>query len=281
MRAEMVAPLLRGEHLVGWIGVGGGYPGGYLTADTAAALLAVGNQAVASLGRIAAVEEARRRQALAAVGEMAAGLAHEVRNPVGAIRGAAQVLAAEREPGRAAEMLEVIEEETGRLGRVVGDFLDYARPDSPRREPVDLAGLLRSCLRSAEAAGLGLRAEVRVAPGTPPVLGDPDQLGRALNNLVRNAREAAGPDGSLRTELRPHGRHDVALRLEDDGPGIPPEVMSRLFQPFHTSKAGGTGLGLALAHRIIEAHGGSIRAEGRPGQGAAFTIILPAAKETA
>jgi signal transduction histidine kinase len=276
---ELVVPLLSRERLAGWLAVGGGRSEGYLTSEAAAGLMAVGHQAVASMERVEALEEARRGQSLAALGEMAAGLAHEVRNPVGAIRGAAQVLALEREPARSAEMIEVIEQETGRLGRVVGEFLDYARPAEPRRESVDLEALTRECLRNAEAGGRGLDAELSVATGTPAALGDRDQLQRALDNLIRNAREAAGEEGSLRIELRPARDGQVALRLEDDGPGIEPDELSRLFRPFHTTKAGGTGLGLALVHRVVEAHGGTIRAEGRPGLGAAFTLFLPAAEE--
>jgi signal transduction histidine kinase len=277
--AELMAPLFRGDRLAGWISVGGGGSEQYLTSEVAAALLAVGNQAEGSLERIEALQAAKRHEALAAVGEMAAGLAHEIRNPIGALRGAAQVLASGPVPGRAREMFEVIQEETGRLDRVVGEFLDYARPAAPRREPVDLGELVRRVLRSAEAAGLGLRAEVRVGENAPRALGDPDQLQRAFGNLVRNALEAAGPDGLLRVEVAPDGGGRVSVRFEDSGPGIPPEQIPRLFRPFHTTKPGGTGLGLALVHRVVEGHGGEVRVEGRPGLGAAFTIALPAEQE--
>ena len=182
----------------------------------------------------------------------------------------------ETDPRRSREMLEVIEEETARLGRVVGEFLDYARPSTRRREPVDLADLAHSALRSAEAAGQGLKAMMRVADGTPPAAGDPDQLRRAVGNLLRNAREAAGPLGSVRIEITPEGSDRVAIRIEDNGPGISAEALPRLFQPFFTTRPGGTGLGLALVHRLVEAHGGEVRVEARPAEGAAFTIVLPA-----
>ena len=274
--SELAVPIVRGARLAGWIEIGGGLPERYLKAEVATAFLAVGNQAVASLERIQAEEVAKRREALAAVGEMAAGLAHEVRNPLGAIHGAVQVLLTETDTRRAREMLEVIQEETARLGRVVGEFLDYARPSTRRREAVDLADLARSALRSAEAAGQGVRATVRVADGTPPAAGDPDQLQRAVGNILRNAREAAGPGGSIRVDVAPEGSDRVAIRIEDDGPGIPTEALPRLFQPFYTTKPGGTGLGLALVHRLIEAHGGEVRVDARPDLGAAFTLILPA-----
>jgi len=276
--SELAIPIVRGARLAAWIEIGGGLPERYLKAEVATAFLAVGNQAVASLERLQAEEEARRRRALAAVGEMAAGLAHEVRNPLGAIQGAAQVLMTETDPRRAREMLEVIEEETSRLGRVVGEFLDYARPATQRREPVDLAELARLALRSAEAAGQGLKASVRVADGAPPAAGDPDQLQRAIGNLLQNARKATGPGGSVRIDVAPEGSDRVAIRIEDDGPGISAEALPRLFQPFFTTHPGGTGLGLALVHRLIEEHGGEVRVESGPGRGASFTLVLPAAR---
>lgn len=274
--SDLIVPLLRDDSLTGWIGIGG-LAARYVTAELAAAFLAVGNQTVASLERIKAVEQARRREALALVGEMAAGLAHEVRNPVGAVRGAAEVLASESDPVRAREMLEVILEETARLGRVVGEFLDYARPLSPRRELVHLPDLVRRVLQPPGVSEGSGRTDLFVSPDTPPALGDPDQLRCAVENLLRNAREAAGPRGLLRVEMGPHAPDRVALRIEDNGPGIPPEEIPRLFQPFHTTKQRGTGLGLALVHRVVEAHGGEIQVEGRPGVGAVFTVLLPAA----
>jgi signal transduction histidine kinase len=276
LEVELLVPLSRDRRLVGWIGVGGGFPDQYLRVEIAAALLAVGNQVVASLERLQVIEQARRREALAAVGEMAAGLAHEVRNPLGAIQGAAQVLTAETDPVRARDMMEVIQEETARLGRVVGDFLDYARAGGRRRESVDLGDLARRVLRSSEAAGDGLQGIVRVAPGTPLAAGDPDQLQRAVGNIVRNACEAAGPGGRLTVDVAPEGDHRVSMRFEDNGPGIPPDVLPRLFLPFFTTRPGGTGLGLALVHRVMEAQGGEVRVDSRPGRGAIFTLVLPA-----
>jgi len=276
LEIELAVPLHREGKLAGWIGLGGGVPERYLKDEVATALLALGSQAVASLERLEALSEARRRESLAVVGEMAAGLAHEIRNPVGAIQGAAQVLRDERDAGRAREMLEVIEEETARLGRVVGEFLDYARPDSQRREPVDLAELVRRTLRSSEAGGASIRASIHVEPEAPRSVGDPDQLLRAMSNIVRNAREAAGAEGLLKIKIAREGEGRVAIRFEDDGPGIPPDRVPDLFKPFQTTKRGGTGLGLALVHRVVEAHGGCVLVEGRPGRGAAFTLVLPA-----
>jgi signal transduction histidine kinase len=274
--ADLVVPLLGGGALSGWIAVSG-LPEEHVTAEVGAAFMAVAHQASANLERMAALEVARRREALAAVGEMAAGLAHEVRNPLAAIRGAVQVMAAAPDPERRREMIQVAEEETERLARVVGEFLDYARPGVTRREPVDLGEIARRVLRASDVAGRGLVADVRVAPGAPPALADPDQVERAFRNLVQNAADAAGPSGRLRIEILPGEAGAVAARFEDDGPGIAAEIMPKLFQPFCTGKPGGVGLGLALVHRVAEAHGGSVAVEPPRGRGACFVLTLPAA----
>ena len=273
--AHLLVPVFDGRRLSGWIAIAGALAPRYATAEVATALLAVGNQVLTSLERVEALEMAQRRKALAAVGELAAGLAHEVRNPVAAIRGAAQAMGPEATDRQHDEMLEVIEQESERLGRFVGEFLDYARPASPRRDAVDPAALFARCLQGQRLAGRKIEAEVSILEPAPPVLGDPDQLRRVLDNLLQNAWEAGG-DG-VRVRLEVHAAEDgrVAVRFEDNGPGIPDEELKRLFRPFHTTKDGGTGLGLALVHRIVEAHGGEIRVESPPGSGAAFDFVFP------
>ncbi len=274
---QLIAPLFSGDRLRGWTGLGGKLPERLLTAEVATAFLAVSHQAASELERFETLEIAKRQAALATVGELAAGLAHEVRNPVAAIRGAAQAMGPAATPDQRGEMLEVIEEETERLGRVVGEFLDYANPGMPRRESVDLAELIRRVLKSQELAGRSLEARLHSDSEAPRALGDPDQLYRVFENLVRNASEAAGDGCRLNVEIHAENRNRVAIRLDDNGPGIPPDQMHRLFQPFFTTRSGGTGLGLALIHRIVEAHGGEVHVDGRPGLGAVFTVILPAA----
>ncbi len=271
----LVVPFFTRDRMVGWIEVDDSLPESHLTAELAAAFLAVGNQAMASLERIAAFDRNRRRQSLAAIGELAAGLAHEVRNPVAAIRGAAQALTPEATPEQREEMLEVIEEESARLDRVVGDFLSYARPSPPQREPVDMQELVRRSLKGLELSGRRLVTDVHADAEAPLVEGDSDQLQQVVDNLVRNAWEAAGEDGQLHVEIYPEEKHHLAVRFEDSGPGVPEEDVARLFQPFFTTKRGGTGLGLALTHRIVTAHDGEIRVHDRPGGGAVFTVVLP------
>ena len=275
----LIVPLLGEEGLAGWAVLTGGKPQAYLTARAALALSAVAHQALAGIERARAVEESRRRKTLAAVGEMAAGLAHEVRNPLGTIHGAVQVIETDPSGSRQREMLEIIREETGRLGRVVGEFLDYARPDAVPRGDLDLNELVRSVLRSAQTGAATARVVVEAKPAGAVVRGNPDQLFRALLNVVRNGLEAAGPEGTVTVRTWEEGPA-FAISVEDDGPGIPEEEVARLCQPFHTTKPGGTGLGLALTHRILEAHGGALRVERRAGGGSVFTLLLPRAPVT-
>jgi signal transduction histidine kinase len=276
--AQLLVPIFDGRRLAGWIALGGALARQYATEEVATALLAVGNQALASLERVEAIEVAQRRRALAAVGELAAGLAHEVRNPVAAIRGAAQAMGPGATERQRDEMRDVIEEETERLGRFVGEFLDYARPGSPRRETIDPATLFARCLQAQRLAGRHIEAEVSILEPAPHVAGDPDQLSRVLDNLLQNAWEAGGDGVRVRLEVHASEGGRVTVRFEDNGPGVADEEQSRLFRPFHTTKERGTGLGLALVHRIVEAHGGEIRVDSPPGAGAAFTLVLPSAE---
>jgi len=278
---HLLVPIFDDGRLCGWIAIGGGLAPRYATADLATALLAVGSQALASLERVEALETAQRRKALAAVGELAAGLAHEVRNPVAAILGAAQAMAPEATDRQREEMRDVIEEESKRLGRFVGEFLDYARPASPRREAVDPAELFARCLQGQRLAGHKIDAELSILEPAPHVAGDPDQLRRVLDNLLQNAWEAGGDGVRVKLEIHAAEGGRVTVRFEDNGPGIPGDELKRLFRPFHTTKDGGTGLGLALVHRIVEAHGGKIRVESPPGSGAAFTLVLPTGNDDA
>ena len=277
---KLVAPFYLRDRMGGWIALGGDVPDQNLTAQLAGDFMLVANQAAAALNRIEALEIARRKQALADVGELAAGLAHEVRNPVAAIRGAAQAMGPASTKDQRDEMLEVIEEETERLGRVVGDFLGYARPGLPERRAIDLAAMIRRVAQSLELAGQRLEIQLNENGPVDAALGDPDQLHRVFENLIRNAWEATGDGGRLRVDLSNVKNSRIAARLEDNGPGISATNVRQLFKPFYTAKPGGTGLGLALAHRIVEAHQGEISVEGRPGIGAAFTVILPAAGES-
>ncbi|WP_146158113.1 sensor histidine kinase [Enhygromyxa salina] len=264
------------------------------------------SQAAVTLQNSAVWEQRKERERLAALGEMAAGLAHEIRNPLGAIKGAVQVV----EPGLVnaddltREFLGVIVEEVDRLNRVVTQFLGYSRPYSGEMQALDLTEVVRATLRllpsdrigrvwvdfrafvehsrelpAAEASHANLTLEAHA----PAVRGDPEALRQVLHNLVLNALDATeeqSPPGKVWIELehRVRGLPDtdaVAITVRDDGPGLSTATMSNLFVPFHTTKSGGTGLGLPISQRIVENHRGMIEVSNNPDAGASFTVLLP------
>lgn len=246
-------------------------------------------QAATTIQNSAVYEGRKERERLAALGEMAAGLAHEIRNPLGAIKGAVLVM----EPARKdldpsiREFLDVIVEEVDRLNRVVVQFLTYSRPFKGEMVPVDLARVVGATLRLLPEER---RARVHVVEGDPDlprVRGDADALRQVLHNLVLNALDAiAGvPEGrvEVRLSLRRRGllRADaVALDVEDNGPGLTHQTLTNLFVPFHTTKSGGTGLGLPISQRIVEHHQGAIEVGEASLGGAKFTVLLPAAEKS-
>ena len=237
-------------------------------------------------------ERVKERDRLAALGEMAAGLAHEIRNPLGAIKGAAQLLiTADGKPAAgadSAEFLEIIVEEANRLNNVVTKFLDYARAERPGREgasKVDLNAVVRKTeqlLRQEVAKNVDLR--VRVDEQLPQVAGDPESLMQVFLNLGQNAMQAM-PDGGTLEILTTRRRRSrlgygqfAEVRFRDTGIGIPRDKLKKLFIPFYTTKQKGTGLGLAIPHRIINQHGGTIEVRSAIGQGSTFSVFLPAAE---
>ncbi|MCS6913187.1 MAG: ATP-binding protein [Myxococcales bacterium] len=238
-------------------------------------------------------ERMKERDRLAALGEMAAGLAHEIRNPLGAIKGAAELVAprpGEKLPEDAADFLQIIVEETRRLNRVVSQFLDYARPLRGELVLVDVNEVVRRTLLllpQEARGGQNPPAEIQLAlmPDLPPVRGDPEQLRQVFLNLALNALQAleAGPCApgesprlTISTAQR-RGRNgmQVEVRFADNGPGIAPSTRKSLFIPFFTTRERGTGLGLPISQRIVEHHGGTIEVRSRLGQGATFTVVLP------
>jgi two-component system, NtrC family, nitrogen regulation sensor histidine kinase GlnL len=250
---------------------------------------------VRDLSRLRQLEsEVRRGETLAAAGRMAVGVAHEIRNPLGAIRGAVQLLARElsAEP-RFTEYTDVLLKEVDRVNRIIESLLDLGRPVQVRRVPLNLYQMLeRVVLLTEESArGAGVTVVRRYDPSLPPILGDEDRLLQVFHNLVRNAIEAMKPGGRLtlttRVSLNPlYGKMDlgggqrtmVEVALKDDGAGIPVAVRSRIFDPFFTTKERGLGLGLALCHRILEEHRGTIHVESEEGRGTTVTCFLPIAK---
>jgi signal transduction histidine kinase len=244
-------------------------------------------------------ERMKERDRLAALGQMAAGLAHEIRNPLGSIKGAAQFLqpgslAEGRESGRegtregTGEFLDIIVEEVNRLNKIVSQFLDYARPYRGEQKPLEVADVLRKTLalltkETEEHARVDIVTDF--AERLPPVRADAEQLLQVFLNLSLNALQAIAGSGRpgrllISTGLRRATRRGAAAaffeaRFRDTGVGIPPGDLKNLFIPFFTTKDKGTGLGLPISQRIIENHGGTIEVRSQPGEGATFTVLLP------
>lgn len=227
-------------------------------------------------------EQLRRAERLSALGELSAVLAHEIRNPLGSIRGTAEILRDDFRPGdRKYEFLEILLKETDRLNGVVEDFLGLARPVQVERETCDLMAELREvvALASREASAAGVRLEL-VERELPAVRGDREKLRQVFLNLILNGVQASPRGGSLTIAAallpaRDESPAAVELFFADSGQGIPAEILPRIFEPFFTTKDGGTGLGLAIAQKIIESHGGSIAVTSEPGRGTTFTVRLP------
>jgi two-component system sensor histidine kinase HydH len=231
-------------------------------------------------------ERMKERDRLAALGQMAAGLAHEIRNPLGSIKGAAQYLqpiGSQLPDASTKEFLDIIVEEVNRLNKIVSQFLDYARPYRGDQTPLDVNDVVRKTLHLLEKED-GAKVEIssNLVEGLPPVRADAEQLRQVFLNLAINALQAMPHGGRLQvsTSLRRSTRRGAAaafleVRFRDTGIGIPPGDLRNLFIPFFTTKEKGTGLGLPISQRIIENHGGTIEPRSQPGVGATFTVLLP------
>jgi len=226
--------------------------------------------------------ELARRERLAALGEMAAGVAHEIRNPLGGIGLFASLL--ERDLADRPEQLEIsrkIGEGVHNLEAIVGDILAFAGGAEPSMQKARLADILDSALTQSAHQAEALNAEIDVDLRLTQVelRCDSGQIERALLNLVRNALDAVGKNGRvwIRSGESRSGDGRVAIVIEDNGPGIPQDQLHKVFNPFFTTKDNGTGLGLAIVHRIAEAHDGAVLAGHCKGGGAAFVMFLPRA----
>lgn len=221
-------------------------------------------------------EDLKRTDRLASLGALSAQLAHEIRNPLAAMRGSAQLLAQEQSTDAVVQKLTgILTREADRLARLVEDFLRFARPPEPQRRPVALDALLSETVEMLRADPMAreVMMEVRAPEAlTAPV--DPDQLRQVLINLVRNGFQAAGPRGTVRVALA-RAEKEAQIRVWDSAGSITEEMMGHLFEPFFTTRNGGTGLGLSTAHSIIRAHGGSIRVTSHPADGTEFLVGLP------
>ena len=297
MRAGVTIPLVAGQRVVGFFCLLDDRVPEAFASDELAAMLQVGEQAAITIENSRLYERMKERDRLAALGEMAAGLAHEIRNPLGAIKGAAQYLdpASLREGD--AEILQIIVEEVNRLDGVVAQFLDYSRPMSPgateKLTSTDLNDVLARTVKLIEGSlPPNVRLELSLEPELPRILGDAEQLKQVFINLALNAVQAMPDGGRLAVRTRRprqpldlglsdssprYAADQVVVRFADTGAGIPEEAKDRIFIPFYTTKSKGTSLGLAISQRIVKAHGGSIEVQSRLGEGSEFILRFPSA----
>jgi signal transduction histidine kinase len=226
--------------------------------------------------------ELETSERLSALTRITAGVAHEVKNPLNSMRLWLENLKENLPPGNevSTQAVRVLDSEIDRLDRVVKRFLDFTKPVEMRVEEVSLAPLLIRIVEVAQPQidRAKLKVDMRLAEGVPPVRGDSELLRQAVLNLVLNAVQAMPDGGRLTVSLERRG-DDAHVMVADTGKGIPPEHRSRIFQLFFTTRKGGSGLGLATTFRIVQLHNGSIDFVSEPGQGTAFRIELPLARE--
>ena len=222
--------------------------------------------------------EVRLKEKLAAVGELAAAIAHEIRNPLASISGSVQVLSATAPLGSSERrLMEIVVSESHRLSSILEDFLKYVRPREQALETIDAAGALRdvvTLLVHSDELSPGHAVALRQEPESVMLRADPGQLRQVFWNLLRNAVAAMPEGGRLSLEARLDGK-EWCVTFADEGKGMAPEERERLFTPFAHAVPGGTGLGLAIVYRIVEEHGGRIGVRSAPGEGTAITLRLP------
>ncbi|MGA8767163.1 MAG: ATP-binding protein [Candidatus Acidiferrales bacterium] len=238
-----------------------------------------------------AEDDARRSERLAALGQMSAGLAHEIRNPLGVIKGSAEMLVQKLKDAQplASELAGYISSEVNRINTLVARFLDFARPSNLDLRPVQIAGILDRALESVQSQlpDVKVRVERHYAAGVPDILVDEQLCESVFANLIQNAYQAMsaprGGDGDggervLRLSVAretSNGRSGARVTVEDTGPGVPAEMREQIFNPFYTSKKDGVGLGLAIVAKIVDGHRGWIKLDDTFSPGARFHVFLP------
>ncbi len=225
-------------------------------------------------------ETSRRQERLSAVGRVAAGIAHEIRNPLAAMRGSIQVLRSELEADATQrELMDIVLSESDRLNRIITDFLTYARPRKFSLAETDLREPLRetfALLRHSPEVLDGHRLEEELPEEPVLAMADAEGVRQVFWNLTRNALKAMPDGGTLRAEMQRTAPGSVRITFADTGRGMTPAQVERLFEPFSSSTTGGTGLGLSIVYQIIRDHGGTINVRSREGHGTTITIELPA-----
>jgi two-component system nitrogen regulation sensor histidine kinase GlnL len=234
------------------------------------------------------------RERLSAFGHIAAGIAHEVKNPLGGIRGAAELLASRADDARTKETAELIVREVGRIAALVDDLMVFARGDEMNRTPVNIHRVLDDVIEllQMDPSARAVRVKRAFDPSIPELLADDSRLTQVFLNLTQNAVQAMGPRGgalTIRTRLSlahllPATGEDsvpaLCVTISDTGPGMAPEVLAELATPFFTTRQGGTGLGLAISRHWVTRHGGTLRIESTPGEGTSVHVTLPLRRAT-
>ncbi len=276
---NIIAPVREGDRICGVVGVNVDVTATREAERRSAELVVELSRSLEELAQ--AQSKLVRRERLAALGELAAIVAHEVRNPLAAIYNSLSTLKKRLSFDRdAAILFGIIEEEAARLNRTVSDLLGYVRPLQPDRRPEDLVELTREVVRQKLEATTLIESEVTVRAVIAPVSADAVLMRIAVANLVTNAVQSM-PDGGKLTVTLSAARHEqreaIAIAVCDTGRGIPRDVLPRVFEPFFTTRASGAGLGLAVVRRIVEAHDGVVTAESDGQKGTVFTVLLPCA----
>jgi two-component system sensor histidine kinase HydH len=228
-------------------------------------------------------QEVERTKRLASLGSLAAGVAHEIRNPLSSVKGFATYFREKlkdnpQDRDTATTMIQEVE----RLDRVIGQLLEFARPSTLRIKPVRLADLVQHSLKliDGDARAKGIEIKSEVPSNLPDVLIDADRMSQVLLNLYLNSLQAMDAQGILEvTVSRDETRKLTTIIVADNGDGIDPAEQEHIFDPYFTTKPDGTGLGLAIVHKIIDAHHGTVKVKSKPGLGTAITLILPDGEE--
>jgi two-component system NtrC family sensor kinase len=223
-----------------------------------------------------------RAEHAATLGELAAGLAHEIRNPLAGIAGVMDIVGRDLPASSPAlEVLKDVREEVLRINRIVSDLLETARPKPPDCQLADLNATVEHAVAMARQQALSkpIKIDCINSPHLPPVEHDTGQIHQVLLNLVLNAIQALDGPGTVTVTIDTYDSM-ASVVVQDTGPGIPPETLPNIFRPFFTTKGHGTGLGLSLAKRIAEDHGGELNVASKLGQGSTFTLLLPFARST-
>jgi signal transduction histidine kinase len=285
LRLVLCYPVLSMNRLIGILGVGERGSGKDIPAEETAFLDSLMPQAGIALENALLYKEQRERyrrmlraDRLATIGELAAGAAHEIRNPLTSIKSSLQYLESRCREESEKRLLGVALRETDRIDEILAALLSFSRPTELRKEPCDLVALLEesAALVAIQARAKGVDLRTSLPPAAVAVEADGSQLKQVFLNVFLNAVQAMEAGGTLTVEALRAGSGRPLVRITDTGPGIPEEALEKVFDPFFTTKKGGTGLGLSICYTIVKAHGGEIEVRSRLGEGTTVLITLPA-----